>query len=376
VQKRTELTAARDQEDHDRDTRRQKNDEIFKMAHTVRRCRLDEGRSVYLELERSDLEASLQATRDRQAAQLETLRRQHAQEIAAQEVRIAETLEEIKTDTDAMVVDLIREQKDETKNRLDARQREDEELQQRRKEQDDRLKDELFQAADEESRRYVQPASPKAAAGQIVSNKRTNSIGMSPNQENLRSSKRQKIDESLHPAGYSSSNSSSALPPTFQTGPNASKAPAGVTNNVPEQPQNEGKKSALKTDFAIKFIENVSGPHPKTTWNASSEHNPKFLRANPAERIFEPYDGERCESVQCPGWVINNEEGSCIIWHDRSTARIHLITTGDPEQGQLRVEFTDVKEFDAFTLTFAAYYKGKFTDISHLVSLFSLFSNS
>jgi hypothetical protein len=309
IQQRRDTAAAREKEDRERAQIQQKSNKEFEQSQALRVALLKSKQASRLEKERSDQLAALNQIKARHEIELDNLRRRDEKQIVIQQGETEKKLSEIHKSTNALVDELRRGLGAEARNQSDARNREEEELQHKRAREDNRLKDELLAAVDEEARRPARDSMPTVhtkrtrSSESSVPEETIESVPEETDQRVLRSSKKQKLNNPQPPVQPMTTASAptskpAALPVIVsrEVDDLENEPPTGVLSKLPEYSANGDGGNAIKTCFELKYISAGKG-REKAIWRESPGRPNKTLWANPTDRTFEPYDAEFCETI-------------------------------------------------------------------------------
>jgi hypothetical protein len=363
IQQRREITAARDKEDSKRVAKDEAGDKIFEHVQIFKIARFEAAEALRLARERANQEAVLVQIKAHHESELAKLRSRQSKELKSHDKETKKMLAEIQEDTDVLIGELLWDLDAEARTRSLKRQKEEEEIQEKRKREDNFYKELVFRAIEDEARQPIRPSSTNLRAHPLVSNnKRAHSDHGSATPKKaqiassnaipraLRSSKRRKSDDPPQAAEVGASTSPSAT-----LSPGEMTDLAGESSSLADDSGKNHTSRSIQTCFELKYIsDNFHHDPTATTWKTVPGQPNRTLRANLKNKTFEPYDGDFCESSQQPTWVLNAVDAH--VFCDCDSARMHM--QGERGGMVLELEFADSGEFDAFMVLFKEYYEG------------------
>ena len=389
IQQRRDTGLKREREDYARLERLTQSGNELEQSHSLKIATLKATQASAQRKELSDQLAHIDSIKARQRIELADFQYRQAQEVAFQE-RVNQTkLSETRQVADTLLGEVLRRQDAEAREQSGARQREEEEVREKRLREDGILKDELLKMLDEEAGRAAEgtPSIPKASQP-TPNNKRTflnksllSSTAARPalyetEQGDLRRSKRSKPTIQSQPERIPKMPSTSTrknVPSLLSHSPSLAlrpePAPEKILCRIPEYSASGNAGLAIKTSFELRYISgNISGEAFRVVWHASPGAPIRTLRANGNNRTFEPFVGEVCMATQRPEWVLN--AAGSKVRYDRAIARMIVYPCRSTSAVSLKLEFKDTGEFDAFFLLFAGYYEGHWTRCDEVVCFF------
>lgn len=335
LERRQQMAAKREEEDHTRLAAHQKEDEQFEDLRARRVAMFEASLADLQKKHQTHSSEFLKSLKEKQRQEVIELETRHEQQVAQAETNISLQALQMHQSHEAQRQGLQNRLEGENKKRLESRALAQHRLDGKRYIEDYSLKDQVFKAFEKEAGTGRSSERPPLAPGcQSASSPASKNLLL--HSPEMPTSKRQKIQ---------------ATTPALRLESSLPSSPVDPVHVVPYHAE-AGSEAALRTpQMSYKLKGFACGMRIWTAQPTESE-SCLSLQAAPVQQVFELYTVDGCKSGTFPQTVLEGG-GDQKAFFNMTTARFELARMG---RSTVKIEFKDQVELQNFLTLYREYY--------------------